>query len=770
MDNNKIKISVVIPSFENVDAFISSFNSVLNQRYKPKEIIVVDSSKTNNIKNYLKDKNNYSSNLKIVYHNEKNLFPGKARNIGASISKYDWIAFLDSKTVANEEWLFDYKEKILKNNYDVIFGSTKFITKDKYKISKIFLYATYGNKPHCTVPGSIIKREFFFQNKFLEKYRSGEDVFWREKIIDNFLIKTLIINDRYYLTYDQISNKLINNLLKHFTYSIHSSTISIKNNIKDIYLSLFLILTALIVPKWNILIGGWDANPLYIPNITKLYILTLSLILIIYIIFKNALLSFKIFRENFFIKIIIFILFIFLTIFIFRWNEVYSLKYYSTIFKIPHITKYYIFSILLLTIIYRGLYVPIINKIQIKELKYLYWIKVGIIGLLIDIVKAPAFLFGSIVSLFRLEFLFNLNESINLKKNLLIICPFPYDVQAGQRLKYEQHLKYFYLNGYNIKLSPFINYNTWNIIYKKGHNIKKIFALFRGYIIRTLRLITLRRYDVVYVFMWVTPYTSNIYEKIYRKLSKKIIYDMEDNILIISNNEINPITSSFKSINKYKYLIESSDQSIVSSQHLKDFCNNLTNRNNSNYICASINMERYIRKIHKTNDVINIGWTGTFSTKKYLKVIEPTIIKLSKIKKINFIVIGDFDYDLENVNVKNIKWKKSTEIDDLLKIDIGIYPLFKDDWVLGKSGLKALQYMALGIPAVATNFGNIQKIIINNYNGFLVDDDQWFDILIKLCDNIDLRNYIGNNGRNHVKQNYSVEVLSEKYLEVFNRL
>ena len=60
------------------------------------------------------------------------------------------------------------------------------------------------------------------------------------------------------------------------------------------------------------------------------------------------------------------------------------------------------------------------------------------------------------------------------------------------------------------------------------------------------------------------------------------------------------------------------------------------------------------------------------------------IQEISRIRNINFIVIGDFNYDLEGVKVQNIIWNKSTEISDLSKIDIGIYPLFEDEWVLEK--------------------------------------------------------------------------------------
>ena len=66
---------------------------------------------------------------------------------------------------------------------------------------------------------------------------------------------------------------------------------------------------------------------------------------------------------------------------------------------------------------------------------------------------------------------------------------------------------------------------------------------------------------------------------------------------------------------------------------------------------------------------------------------------------------------------------------------------------------------------------NIRNIIINNSNGFLVSDyKEWLNALRRLCDDIDLRKLIGNKGRRHVEKFYSLEVISEKYLDVIKKL
>ena len=165
--------------------------------------------------------------------------------------------------------------------------------------------------------------------------------------------------------------------------------------------------------------------------------------------------------------------------------------------------------------------------------------------------------------------------------------------------------------------------------------------------------------------------------------------------------------------------------------------------------------------------MINIGWTGTFTSKIYLDILRDFFQKLSVRFNFRLVIISDFDYELPGVDLKVIKWKKETEIDDLSNIDIGIYPLPHDDWVSGKSGLKALQYMAMGLPTVASNVGNIRNVIKDGYDGFLVNNlNEWENRIIELLNNECLRKRIGLNARKTVEDNFSIDSNTDKYLNV----
>ena len=73
--------------------------------------------------------------------------------------------------------------------------------------------------------------------------------------------------------------------------------------------------------------------------------------------------------------------------------------------------------------------------------------------------------------------------------------------------------------------------------------------------------------------------------------------------------------------------------------------------------------------------------------------------------------------------------------------------------------------------AVVNNTINVNKLVSNNLNGYLVNNrEEWIRILTKLCDDIDLRNYVGKNGRKHIEKFYSVDAISKKYLNVINNL
>jgi len=115
-------------------------------------------------------------------------------------------------------------------------------------------------------------------------------------------------------------------------------------------------------------------------------------------------------------------------------------------------------------------------------------------------------------------------------------------------------------------------------------------------------------------------------------------------------------------------------------------------------------------------------------------------------------------------------WSPESEVEEISEIDIGIMPTPDDEWSRGKCALKALQYMALGIPAICTDMGANQDVIDHGQNGFLArTDDQWIDCLEELIDDRAKRLRLGDAARKTVKDGYSMKRCAELFGDVVRK-
>jgi len=364
-----------------------------------------------------------------------------------------------------------------------------------------------------------------------------------------------------------------------------------------------------------------------------------------------------------------------------------------------------------------------------------------------------------------------MGNKVQGKRKILVICPFPQEVAAGQRLKYEQYFDHWRENGFDITVSSFMDMSMWKIVYTQGNYLAKIRGTLRGYYRRMLDIFRVSHFDVVYVFMWVTPVGTSFFERLVRSLSERLIFDIEDNVLMEKGNELNPIVKILKGRGKTTYLIKNADHVITSSPFLNDYCLGLNQKKACTYISSSVDTDRFLPVNSYANDrKVTIGWTGTFSSKVYLDLLRNVFLELAKRCDFKLRVIGNFQYDLPGIDLEVIQWSREKEVEDLQGIDIGVYPLVQDDWVLGKSGLKAIQYMAFGLPTVATHVGTTPRIIRQHENGWLVKtDEEWVEALESLIKNPGLRRKLGEAARKTVLENYSTQVIKSTYLLILNK-
>ena len=353
---------------------------------------------------------------------------------------------------------------------------------------------------------------------------------------------------------------------------------------------------------------------------------------------------------------------------------------------------------------------------------------------------------------------------------LLVICPYPVGVAASQRLKYEQYFRHWIENGVEVTVSPFMDMPMWEIVYTHGNVFSKVLGTLRGYGRRLRDLFRIRSFDALYVSMWVTPIGTSMFERLTRGLARKLVYDIEDNLTIEKGSEFNPYIKAMRSRGKFAFLIARADHVITSSPALNEYCLELNRRKACTFISSSVDTDRFVpANDYRNNRKITVGWTGTFSSRMYLDLLRNVFIELRKRCDFKLRIIGNFEYELPGIDLEVIRWTQESEIKDLQGIDIGIYPLALDDWVLGKSGLKAIQFMAFGLPTVATRVGTTPQIIRHLENGWLVStDEEWIEALETLIKNADLRRKLGVAARKTILDNYSIHAVKSRYLSILN--
>ena len=414
------EFSIVIPTLDNPEMVHEIIENLGKQTLLPKEIVFCDSSSSDSVHDVIKRSNSeilltyvrlgrsyrfdrflkalFSVNLVKKLFPDYQLAPGRAfpyeaSNHGAQVAQFEWLAFLDASTIPSDNWLEKYWDFVNDNQLDVVFGNTEYEAHSTFQ--KLLRASIYGANGHETAPGSIIRKKQFLEGyRIAEGVRSGGDVAWKMKIKDSL---NYYLPSKSYLSYSSLPNSLLATLKKFFTYQIYGSFLDIQNNIKDLYLGIALLLSIMLIPKWNYIVG-WDSI-FFIPHITKIFFL--SLFLIIFISFTiNRIFFRKLAPNSFRANSLKLVLFFIIAYSIFNWNAVVAKWVEDSIWYVPHITKIFVSLVFAASFMYRGVYFPLKNKIRFSYLFPYRWFLVGILGILLDLVKAPGYLLGAILASF----------------------------------------------------------------------------------------------------------------------------------------------------------------------------------------------------------------------------------------------------------------------------------------------------------------------------------------------------------------------------------
>lgn len=344
-----------------------------------------------------------------------------------------------------------------------------------------------------------------------------------------------------------------------------------------------------------------------------------------------------------------------------------------------------------------------------------------------------------------------------------------YDEQwADSRIRVYQYLPFLEARGIGYKVLPIITKDFFRHGKLRYYLSAGLSTLFRW-----LQVIFLSfKYDTILINSVLLPLHL---EKLIRASNKNIVYDFCDAPYLGYDTDYvapNPVRTLLTRSGKtwLSRMLKISSHVLVRSEHNKQFashfCQDVT------VIIGPVDTERYTPRESKKPDSSNIviGWIGSPSTTPYLKSLENVFRRLcGSYPSLVIQLVGAAELKIEGVPVVIKKWDYESEVKDLQNFDIGIMPLPDNEWTRGKGGYKLLQYMACGIPCVASPVGVNTEIMQDGFNGFLVrNEEEWVEKLSLLIENPGLRRKMGKRGRVIAEEKYSIKANISKFLAAFN--
>lgn len=343
----------------------------------------------------------------------------------------------------------------------------------------------------------------------------------------------------------------------------------------------------------------------------------------------------------------------------------------------------------------------------------------------------------------------------------------------SQRFRFEQYLDLMASAGFEYDYSWLIEERDDAVFYSPGNLRRKTSLFVRSWYKRLRDVLQAGRYDIIFIQREAFMTGSILFERLFSKSGAKVVFDFDDAIWHFDISEANKRLSWLKRPSKTKDIIALADAVIAGNAYLADFASTI-NRNVT-IIPTTIDTDyhrpdqgRPLRPVQ-----VCIGWTGSLTTVKHFRTIEPVLMQLREryADAIRFKLIGDPGYANEKLGLQGMPWKIESEVADLSDIDIGIMPLPDDEWAKGKCGFKGLQYMAMQVPAVLSPVGVNTSIVTHGETGFLADtEQQWLDVLSYLIENPEIRRQVGQAARQVIVDRFSVQSQWPVYRSLLERL
>jgi len=336
------------------------------------------------------------------------------------------------------------------------------------------------------------------------------------------------------------------------------------------------------------------------------------------------------------------------------------------------------------------------------------------------------------------------------------------DIGPSSRYRFEQFREPLRAHGIELMTRPLFREPWFRILQIRNTPLrvaaKSAYVLLR-FVVRIAQLRDVGDAELVIVEHQLFPYLPAWAERWLSSRGVKWILEFDDAIY----------RTRFH-CRKLEALCGLADRVVVGNRYLADFARR--HARDVSVVPTTIDLARYTLRVgtpeRARHDPIVVGWIGLPYNFGALARLREPLRRLSEERSVVLRVVSVGTPSMDGVEIEALEWCEDREVEEIGRFDIGVMPLFDDEWSRGKCGLKILQYFAAGVPVVASPVGVNSEIVRHEENGLLAStDEEWLACLTRVLDDVGLRGRVVRSGRSTVEGSYSMESWLPRLAEIW---
>jgi glycosyltransferase involved in cell wall biosynthesis len=328
----------------------------------------------------------------------------------------------------------------------------------------------------------------------------------------------------------------------------------------------------------------------------------------------------------------------------------------------------------------------------------------------------------------------------------------------GQRYRIQAWREHLGRSGIDTVEAPFATPELQRALQEGGPLRRRLYAAGRSLRSYRDRLPAPKAFDAVLVYREATPLPYRFERRALNGSLPPVVFDIDDPIFLPSEGS-SRATRFLNNADKTKRWCETASLVICINEPIAEVVRPWSSR--TLVMPNAIDLKKYpLPDRSPGGERLILGFSGSRTTTSQLLEIETALDRFARTRRFELHVTGGrSSIRGKRYPIREVRWSPEAEWSILGSFDIALAPAFDTPWNHFKEFLKVVQYMAAGLPVVASPVGSSTRLIRDRKNGFLASSPQeWVDALDALAGDRELRMRIGLEARRTVEREYSLDV------------